>query len=98
MIRKLLVCGAAALVATVGITGCTTSVTVSKDQVENAIETNLGPQLPAPIEQVECPEDLKGEVGAQMNCTLTMQGQEVGVEVTVTSVEDRDVNFDMRTV
>lgn len=96
MIRKFLVSGAAALAALMTLTGC--SLSVSESQVEEAIRTNLGPQLPGEIEEVDCPDDLKGEVGQSMQCTMTMAGQQITVEVTVTSVDGSNVNFDINTV
>lgn len=96
MIRTFLVGGAAAMAALLTLTGC--SATVNENQVEEAIRTNLGPQISIPIDEVDCPEDLKGEVGQKMVCTMTVQGQQVQVEVTVTSVEGDKVNFDMKTV
>lgn len=96
MIRTFLVGGAAAMAVLLTLTGCT--ATVSETQVEEAIRTNLGPQISAPIDTVDCPEDLKGEVGQTMVCTMTVGGQQVQVEVTVTSIEGSTVNFDMKTV
>lgn len=99
MIRKFLVGGAAAMAVLMTLGGCTaTTVTVDDERVEEQIRTNIGPQLPAPIDEVDCPEDLKGEVGQKMVCTITVQGQQMQIEVTVTSVEGNNVNFDMKGV
>lgn len=98
MIRKLLAGGAAALAALMTLSGCSTTLTVDDERVEEQIRSNLGPQLPAPIDEVDCPEDLKGEVGQKIVCTITVQGQQRQIDVTVTSVEGSNVNFEMREV
>lgn len=98
MIRKVLVGAAAAMSAVLALSACTTSLTVDKATVEEKIQTSLGPQISAPIESVSCPEDLKGEVGATMDCTMTVSGEDHTVRVTVTTVEGTNVNFDMQTV
>ena len=42
-----------------------------------------------------CPDDLPGEVGGEMRCELTEGSDTLGLTVTVTSVEDTTVNFDI---
>lgn len=96
MIRKFFVGGAAATATLLALTGCT--ITVGETQVEDAIRTNLGPQLSVPIDEVSCPQDLKGEVGQKMTCTINAGGQQRQIEVTVTSVDGSKVNFDMKEV
>lgn len=99
MFRSLLIGGAAALTAvTMAVTGCTTSLSVDETKVEETIQANLAPQITGQVEGVDCPDDLKGEVGATMQCTMTVDGQELKVDVTVSSIEGQTVNFDMRVV
>ncbi len=99
MFRKVLIGGgAAAMTAVLALSACSTSLTVSKSTVEEKIKSSLGPQISAPIESVSCPQDLKGEVGATMDCTMAVSGQDHTVRVTVTTVEGSNVNFDMKTV
>lgn len=62
-----------------------------EQQVSNALAESVG-QTP---DEVDCPEDLPAEVGAEMRCTLTVGGESIGLTVTVTSVEGNDVNFDI---
>lgn len=79
------------------VAGCSTSLSVEKTKVEDTIKSSLGPQI-GTIDSVTCPDDLKGEVGATMECDMAAQGQNVKVLVTVTSIEGTTVNFDMKTL
>ena len=47
-------------------------------------------------DSVDCPDDLKGEVGATTRCTLRDGGESYGVDVNVTKVEGTDVKFDLK--
>lgn len=99
MVRTLLFGGAAALTAlTFAVSGCSTSLTVDETKVEETVQANLAPQIQGQIEEVDCPGDLKGEVGETMQCTMTVDGTEHKVDVTVSSVEGTTVNFNMRVV
>ena len=44
---------------------------------------------------VTCPDDLKGTVGATMDCQLTAKGQTYPVKVTVTSIDGDQAKFDI---
>ncbi len=44
---------------------------------------------------MSCPDDLKATVGATLDCTVTTNGQNDGVSVTVSSVNGGTVNFDI---
>ncbi len=44
---------------------------------------------------MSCPDDLKATVGATLDCTVTTNGQNDGVNVTVSSVNGGTVNFDI---
>ena len=68
-----------------------TSVSVDKDELAK----NIAAQVGRAPESVECPEDLKGEVGATTRCTLEDKGETYGVDVNVTEVEGTDVKFDL---
>lgn len=69
---------------------------VAKADVEQQISTQLEAQVGTKPDKIECPEDLKGEVGTTMTCVLTHQGQSLDVTVTVTSVENNTVRFDIQ--
>lgn len=90
--KVLLACAIAGMVTA----GCSTGPgAVSRAQVEKEISTKMtGPDGHKP-ESVKCPQDLKAEVGAQLNCTMTADGEDHTVNVTVTSIDGDHANFDM---
>ena len=73
-----------------------TSVSVDKDELAKEISAQLEKQVGRAPESVECPDNLKGEVGATTRCTLTDAGETYGVDVNVTRVEGTDVKFDLK--
>ncbi len=75
---------------------CSTTLTVSKDQVAQQINDQLTQQVGQSPDSVTCPQDLPGQVGATMRCTLTAGGESYGVTVTVTSVEGTNVKFNIQ--
>ncbi|GAA1861792.1 hypothetical protein GCM10009736_31240 [Actinomadura bangladeshensis] len=82
------------------LAGCELTKTVSADAVEQQIVAKFGPPFddggigPA---TAECPEDLKGEVGATINCTVRDgKGGTYPLTVTVTSVDGDQVRFSMK--
>lgn len=81
-----------------GLTACEYSVggtSVSASDVEKQINDKLSGQLGGSL-GVSCPGDLPGQVGAKLTCTLTQtDGTQRPVNVTVTSVQGSQVNFDM---
>ncbi len=94
---------ALALLAVVAFTaGCDVSVsttpTVEKSTLEKEVKDRLATSIGAEMEKVECPDDLKGDVGEVMTCKLDYQGDRYDVTVTVTSVEDTTVKFDAKVV
>ena len=88
---------AAAAVATVAACSFSagTSVSVDKDELAKEISAQLDKQVGHAPESVECPENLKGEVGATTRCPLNDSGETYGVDVNVTKVEGTDVKFDL---
>lgn len=67
--------------------------TVDKNQIADAISTQLGQRVGRKPDAVTCPENLKGVAGATLRCQLSDHGQKYGVLVTVTNVAAGDVNF-----
>ena len=67
--------------------------TVNKDDVAKSISDQLAQQFGRTPDNVTCPNDLKGDVGATLRCQLTDQGSTFGVTVTVTSVASDDVKY-----
>ena len=87
-----------------GVTGCSSSVTVggtpsvAKSTVQNNVATTLAKQLNQPVPKVVCPGDLAGKVNTVMYCSLTAQGSSVAypVKVQVTSVSGDQVNYSIQ--
>jgi hypothetical protein len=73
-----------------------TSVSVDKGELAKEISAQLTKQVGRAPESVECPDDLKGEVGATTRCTLKDGGETYGVGVNVTKVDGSDVKFDLK--
>ncbi|WNG94662.1 DUF4333 domain-containing protein [Mycobacterium sp. ITM-2016-00318] len=72
-----------------------TSVSVDNDELAKEISAQLEKQVGRAPESVECPDNLKGEVGATTRCTVNDAGDTYGVDVNVTKVEGTDVRFDL---
>lgn len=98
-IRRLMVAAAGVL-----LVGCSGSVTIgnsepelSSDKLATTVAEKLAATTNQPKPDVTCPEDLVGKVGTTTRCTLTAgDGSTLGVTVTVTSVEDEKINFDIK--
>ncbi|RDH74660.1 DUF4333 domain-containing protein [Mycolicibacterium moriokaense] len=71
-------------------------VSVDKNELAKEISAQLEKQVGRAPESVDCPENLKGEVGATTRCTLTDGGDTYGVDVNVTKVDGTDVRFDLK--
>ena len=72
------------------------SVSVAKSDLAREISAQLEKQVGRAPESVDCPEDLKGEVGATTRCTHNDAGETYGVDVNVTKVEGADVKIDLK--
>lgn len=66
---------------------------VSASEVEDRISSDLEEQVGQEPDEVSCPDDLEAEEGATLECTLTAGTDELGVTVTVQSVEGDTVNY-----
>lgn len=87
----------ALLISTLALTSCgLLTPKVAQADVEQQISTQLAKQVGTAPDKIECPGDLEGTVGTTMTCVLTHQGQSLDVTVTVTSVEDNTVRFDIK--
>lgn len=99
-VRTLLVSGAAVgLMASAGACSCsvgsTGPKTVSKKDVAGQIITKMTDANGNKPSSVSCPDDLPAKVGAQTNCEMKVKDETYNVNVTVTSVDGKDVKFDM---
>jgi len=68
---------------------------LTAEQVETEIKTQLAAQAQITADDVSCPGSLKGKVGESMVCTVTANGETVKVKVTVTAVEGHTIKFDI---
>jgi hypothetical protein len=78
-----------------GLAACGASDLAAEDvatKAEDALEEQVGVRP-----DISCPADLPAEVGASTRCTFTAGNDptEYGVHVTVTSVDDEAVHFDV---
>jgi hypothetical protein len=55
-------------------------------------------QLGTPANSVGCPDDLKAEVGASVQCNVVMPDRTFDVVAKVRSVEGSNVKFDINEV
>ena len=68
---------------------------VSANDVENQISAKMVGANGQKADSVVCPQDLKADVGAQINCAMQMGSKTNTVNVTVSSVKGDQVKFDM---
>jgi hypothetical protein len=73
-----------------------TSVSVDKAELAKQISAQLKQQVGRAPDSVDCPDNLKGEVGATTRCMLKDGDDAYGVNVNVTKVEGTNVNFDIK--
>ena len=68
---------------------------VKEADVETAVAAQLAEETGQPEPDIDCPNDLDAEVGATMECDLTVEGDDAVYPVTVevTSVEDGKANY-----
>ncbi|MFE2291542.1 DUF4333 domain-containing protein [Streptomyces sp. NPDC059452] len=93
-----------AVAAAALLVGCSGSITVgnsepklSSDALASTVSKKLAESTGQPEPDVTCPEDLVGKLDTTTRCTLTAgDGSTVGVTVTVTSVVDDRINFDIK--
>ncbi len=87
----------AALAAALGFGGGTSPPPppVPAATVERDIAQLDQDQTGQPPQPVTCPADLPAEDGAELRCTLTSQGQQFAVSVTVTSIQGGTVEYDI---
>jgi hypothetical protein len=84
------------LMVAMGVAACSSGPSVvSKDDVASQVSSKMTDASGDKPDSVSCPQDLKGEVGAQVNCGMKVKGQPFNVNVTVTSIDGDQVKFDM---
>lgn len=75
--------------------GSTSAATVNEAQLEDRISALLTEKVGQKPDEIDCPGNLPGKVGEIMECTLIAGSDQLGVTVTVTSVEGSTGNFDI---
>ncbi|MDR3660457.1 MAG: DUF4333 domain-containing protein [Mycobacterium sp.] len=79
-----------------GAAGCSSGTpSVSKKDVESQISTKMTGANGQKPDSVTCPEDLAGQKGAQINCTMKVGDKSSTVNVTVSSIDGDQAKFDM---
>ncbi len=79
---------------TLSLTACSSSV--ASEDLETKVEELAGGEG-LEVDKVDCPEALPAEVDASVVCTVTeTNGTERKLDVTTTSVDGNNVNFDVR--
>ena len=90
----------AACAAVAALTSCSFSASTGKSVKKADVEKQIADQLAANVGQrptsVTCPDNLKAKVGTTMRCTLDSSGTKYGLTVTVTSIKDNTVNFNIK--
>jgi hypothetical protein len=76
-----------------GITACGS---IQEDSLEKNVADQLEKMAGQRPDDVDCPGDLEAKVGADIRCTLTAGGEEIGLTVTVTSVDGTDAKYDIQ--
>ncbi|WP_139978149.1 DUF4333 domain-containing protein [Nocardioides litoris] len=89
--RRLLAAAPLAALA-LGLSACSSGA-VPQSDVEDRISSELEEQVGQAPDDVSCPDDLEAEEGATLECTLTAGEDELGVTVTVDSVDGDTVNY-----
>lgn len=95
-LRRLLI--ALVPVVALTLTGCGSAVVSQADlekQVSDGLERSVGQKLPG---KLTCPGDLiDPTAGTSVHCTLQLsESSQVGVTVTVTSVDGLNVKYDIK--
>ena len=77
-----------------GLTACSSSI--EQDELERRVSSTIESEFGVAAD-VSCPGALEAEVDASMQCTAMDpdSGEEIALQITVTSVEDGTANFDI---
>ena len=90
--RSLVLVTAGAALAGCGMLG---GGSVPAAEVEEKVTSELTELVGQEPDDVSCPEDLPAEEGAGITCVLSAGGETIDVDVTVSSVDCSDVQFDI---
>lgn len=82
--------------ATLAVAACSGSDAVTADDVEKEAAEKLAAEVGSDVvPNIDCPEDLEAEEGAELTCELTVDGdpEAYPVYIVVTSVDGDNANF-----
>ncbi|WP_018180789.1 DUF4333 domain-containing protein [Jongsikchunia kroppenstedtii] len=81
----------------VGLAGCSTEskVEVTKTNLANTLKTQIN-QNGTAANQVKCKDALDGKVGATQVCAVKVNGQWYTANITATSIDGKEVNFNYK--
>lgn len=96
IVRQTVAGASLACAVVLGTAGCSFSASTTSAVAPAAVEEQIRTQLGT--ETATCPEGLDGEVGAKVTCSATAGGRAFDVAVTVTSVDNGTVKFDIERV
>ena len=74
----------------------TSDVFLPRAKVEQEVSDQLTASVGSRPDSITCPGDLDGALGTTMRCVLASQGEQIGLTVTVTSVEGTNVRFKIK--
>lgn len=92
--RKTLAVAAASLLALSAGAGIA-SASMSAAEVQEMISSQLAGQAGTPPDAVSCPGELATEVGSSIICAVTIGDETRGVEITVVSTDNGQLNVSM---
>lgn len=86
-----------AFIVALVLAGCSVGgASVSTDDLEQTISDRLTEQVGITPDEIDCPEPLPAEEGAQIRCGLIHEGETYGITVTATRVDGSQVDFDFQ--
>jgi hypothetical protein len=83
------------VVLVMAMTACSGEKVLDEAEVEEGANQALAETVGQEPDSIDCPDDLKAEVGESMRCELTAGSDTLGVTVTVTSIDGDNATYDV---
>ena len=83
------------VVLVMAMAACSGEKVLDEAEVEEGAKQALTETVGQEPDSIDCPDDLKAEVGATMRCELTAGSDTLGVTVTVTSIDGDNATYDV---
>lgn len=93
--RKAIAVVAGSLIALTSGAGIA-SASMSADEVQQMISSQLAAQAGTPPAAVDCPGELATDIGSSITCAVTIGDETRGVTITVVSTDNGQLNFSMK--